>query len=79
MSTLLTTFGVPVIRIDRRPSLADCPFEDTYFVELEDFGTPVEPSWTGNTPADEAWLTKVRTSVARVTAAGGVADVLGVW
>lgn len=79
MGTLLTTFGVPVIRIDRRPSINPCPFEDTYFLELEDFGTPVEPSASGNTPADEGWLKRVRMGVERVLAAGGQADVIGVW
>ncbi|GJE87609.1 PDT-domain-containing protein [Phanerochaete sordida] len=79
MGTLLTTFGVPVIRIDRRPSASGCPFEDTYFIELEDFGTPVEPPVTGNSPADEAWLKKVRNGVAKVNAVGGLADVIGVW
>ena len=79
MGTLLTTFGVPVIRIDRRPSITARPLDNTYFIELEDFGTPVEPSATGNTPADEAWLTRVRTGVARVAAVGGHADIIGVW
>lgn len=79
MGTLLTTFGVPVIRIDRRPSINPCPFEDTYFLELEDAGTPVEPSAIGPTPADGAWLKRVRMGVDRVIAAGGQADIIGVW
>lgn len=79
MSTLLTTFGVPVIRIDRRPSINPCPFEDTYFLELEDLGTPVEASASGPTPADGAWLKRVRMGVERVIAAGGQADIIGVW
>lgn len=78
MSTLLTTFGVPVIRLDRRPSINPSPFEDTYFLELEDFGTPVEPSADGSA-ADGAWLTRVRMGVERVIAVGGQADVIGVW
>ena len=79
MGTLLTTFGVPVIRIDRRPSINPCPFEDTYFLELEDFGTPVEPSASGPTLADGAWLKRVHMGVERVAAAGGQADIIGVW
>jgi prephenate dehydratase len=77
LGTLLTTFGVPVIRVDRRPSINSCPFEDTYFLELEDFGTPVEPSPNG--PLEEGWLKRVRQGVERVIAAGAQADVIGVW
>lgn len=77
MSTLLTTFGVPVIRIDRRPSLSSIPFEDIYFVELEELGAPRE------TPAASdnygAWLKRLRTGVERVAAAGGQATIIGVW
>lgn len=77
MSTLLTTFGVPVIRIDRRPSLSAVPFEDVYFIELEELGSPVQ------IPAQpekySAWLERVRKGVARVSAAGGDAAILGVW
>jgi hypothetical protein len=77
MSTLLTTFGVPVTRIDRRPSLSDIPFEDVYFVELEELGSPQEVP-----PRQErinAWTSKVTAGAKRVTAAGGEAKVLGVW
>ena len=77
LSTLLTTFGVPVIRIDRRPSLDSVPFEDVYFVELEELGSPRETPVQPET--DHAWLKRVRAGVARVVAAGGHATVLGIW
>lgn len=77
LSTLLTTFGVPAIRVDRRPSLGSVPFEDVYFVELEELGSPHD------TPAqreiDDAWLKRLRAGVERVAAAGGEATMLGVW
>ena len=79
MGTLLTTFGVPVIRIDRRPSVNPCPFEDTYFIELEDFGTPMELTPNGISPTEEAWIKRVRQGVERVVAAGAQADMIGVW
>lgn len=77
MSTLLTAFGVPAIRIDRRPSLSSVPFEDVYFVELEELGslreTPAAPD------NHSAWLDRLRSGVERVAAAGGNATILGVW
>ncbi|KAI0094760.1 Prephenate dehydratase-domain-containing protein [Irpex rosettiformis] len=77
MSTLLTTFGVPITRIDRRPSLSDVPFEDLYFVELEELGSPMESP--PRAERLESWATKVNSGVKRVKAAGGEATILGVW
>ena len=77
MSTLLTTFGVPITRIDRRSSLSDVPFEDLYFVELEELGSPLES--TPQPERLESWMIKVNAGVKRVKAAGGEATILGVW
>ncbi|KAI0348496.1 PDT-domain-containing protein [Trametopsis cervina] len=76
-STLLTTFGVPVTRIDRRPSLNDIPFEDMYFLELEELGVPVEVP--DRSQRIQAWMKRVNAGVQRVKAAGSQATVLGVW
>jgi len=77
MSTLLTTFGVPAIRIDRRPSLSAVSFEDVYFIEFEELGSPVQVPAPPEKHSD--WLERVRKGVARVSAAGGDAAILGVW
>ena len=79
MSTLLTTFGVSAIRIDRRPSCNSFPFEDTYFIELEDFGEPVEPLLNGYGVTDEAWVARVRQGIETINTGGGEASLLGVW
>lgn len=77
ISTLLTTFGVPVTRIDRRPSLSDVPFEDLYFIELEELGSVLET--LPRPDRLESWLSKVNIGVKRVKAAGSEATLLGVW
>ncbi|KAJ3559768.1 hypothetical protein NM688_g145 [Phlebia brevispora] len=80
MSTLLTTFGVPVIRIDRRPSLNHVPFEHVYYVELEELGSELGVE---NSADDEhgssVWLNRVQMGVDRVCEAGGEATIIGVW
>ncbi|KAI0080087.1 PDT-domain-containing protein [Panus rudis PR-1116 ss-1] len=81
MSTLLTTFGVPVLRIDRRPSLNPIPFEDVYFIELEELGTP--PEFREKDPessmTEREWLKKVLSGVDRVKAVDLDAALLGIW
>ncbi len=80
LSTLLTTFGVPVIRVDRRPSLNPVPFEDNYFIELEELGSPRDPGSKYNEALlDDAWLTRIQAGIERVAAADGEATLLGVW
>ena len=77
MSTLLTTFGVPVIRVDRRPSLNPAPFEQVYFVELEELGSGFEEELSKH--GHSSWLHRVQMGIDRVTAAGAEATIIGVW
>lgn len=82
ISTLFTSFGVPVTRIDRRPSLRPIPFDDVYFIEVEELGTPLEFRNTTASPSsvsEETWLQKVQESVRRVKAAGLDATLIGLW
>ena len=80
ISTLLTTFGVPVTRIDRRPSLGSTPFEDVYFIELEELGAPPDPSDLGDRGAAYGkWLNKVQHAVDRAKTSGVEATLLGAW
>lgn len=77
MSTLLTSFGTPVIRIDRRPSPNPVPFEQMYFVELEELGSGFEEQ-----PVEfirDGWLKRVRMGIDRVEAAGVTATIIGLW
>ncbi|KAI0932001.1 hypothetical protein AcW1_000746 [Taiwanofungus camphoratus] len=78
ISTLLTTFGLPATRIDRRPSLNNVPFEDVYLVELEDAKGPIGPNDVRDN-MDTTWLSRVRAGVEQVGAAGGDGAVLGIW
>ena len=77
LSTLLTTFGVPVIRIDRRPSLNPTPFEQVYFVELEELGSGFEEELSKH--GHSSWLHRVQMGIDRVTTAGAEAIIIGVW
>ena len=77
-STLLTTFGCPAIRIDRRPSLNDTPFDDVYFVEVGDLTPPIT-SETGTKRCEEEWLQRVQDGIERINATGGEATILGLW
>ncbi|EMD42232.1 hypothetical protein CERSUDRAFT_147913 [Gelatoporia subvermispora B] len=80
LSALLTTFGQPVARVDRRPSLSTVPFEDVYFIELEDTAGPPSPGGHVDTSAADAlWLSRVQAGLERVAAAGGDAALLGMW
>ena len=80
MSTLLTTCGVPITRIDRRPSVGGAPFEDVYFVELEELGSPPDPAEPGDRAEDYSrWFNKVQKVVERARASDVEATVLGVW
>ena len=82
VSTLLTNFGVPITRVDRRPSLRPIPFDDVYFIELEELGTPLEFRTKNASPSsvsEETWLAKVQESVERVQNAGLEATLLGLW
>ena len=77
LSTLLTTFGVPVIRIDRRPSLNPTPFEQVYFVELEELGSGFKEELSKH--GHSSWLHRVQMGIDRVTTAGAEATIIGVW
>ncbi len=81
ISTLLTTFGVPITRIDRRPSLSPIPFEDLYFVELEELGAYTEPEASEKARAaeDKRWLEKLKAGVERATTLGAEATLVGIW
>ncbi|KAK7694819.1 hypothetical protein QCA50_002007 [Cerrena zonata] len=82
ISTLFTSFGVPVTRIDRRPSLRPIPFDDVYFIEVEELGTPLEyrnPTASPSSVSEENWLRKVQESVRRVRSAGLDATLIGLW
>ncbi|KZT72768.1 PDT-domain-containing protein [Daedalea quercina L-15889] len=80
MSTLLTTFGLPTSRIDRRPSLADAPFEDVYLVELEASSSLSERAPGEESHAARAALwSRVKAGVEKIEAVGGEAAVLGIW
>lgn len=77
MSTLLTAFGVPVTRIDRRPSLNHVPFEDVYFVELEELGAGSDGEVSEH--ESSAWLKRVQLGIDRVRTLGAEATLIGVW
>ena len=76
-STLLTTFGCPALRIDRRPSLNQIPFDDVYFIELGDLTLPVSPNT--ETSSEEGWLQRVKSGVKVVESAGGEGVIIGLW
>ncbi|KAI0830701.1 PDT-domain-containing protein [Trametes gibbosa] len=77
-STLMTTFGCAALRIDRRPSLTDVPFDDVYFVEVGDVNLPVM-SAEANKSCEAEWLSRVQAGVERIRAVGGEATILGMW
>ncbi|KAL1951614.1 hypothetical protein VTO73DRAFT_763 [Trametes versicolor] len=77
-STLMTTFGCAALRIDRRPSLTDVPFDDVYFVEVGDVTLPVL-SAAASKCSEAEWLERVQAGVDRIRAAGGEATILGLW
>ena len=80
MSTLLTTFGVPVIRIDRRPSLNNIPFEHVYFVELEELGSDLGEEGVGHDDQrGSVWLSRIRMGIDRISETGGEASIIGIW
>ncbi|KAI0639792.1 PDT-domain-containing protein [Trametes polyzona] len=77
-STLMTTFGCAALRIDRRPSLTDVPFDDVYFVEVGDVTLPVLSAQASKSYEAE-WLERVQGGIDRIRAAGGDATILGLW
>ncbi|RPD82036.1 PDT-domain-containing protein [Lentinus tigrinus ALCF2SS1-7] len=76
-SMLLTTFGCPTLRIDRRPSLNCIPFDDVYFLEVGDLTLPVTSTTVKN--CEEEWLQRLQNGVEGINAAGGEATILGLW
>ncbi|CCM05164.1 uncharacterized protein FIBRA_07373 [Fibroporia radiculosa] len=80
LSTLLATFGLPVTRIDRRPSLTDVPFEDVYMVELENPMSALSVGAEADVNLlDSSMWSRMAAGVKQVEAAGGDATVLGIW
>ncbi|KAI0788550.1 Prephenate dehydratase-domain-containing protein [Abortiporus biennis] len=81
VSTLFTTFGVPVTRVDRRPSLNSHPFEDVYFVELEELGSTSNDQGGDNESkaGDVEWLKKIEVGVDRIQQVGLEAAIIGLW
>lgn len=80
ISTLLTTFGLPSKRIDRRPSLTDIPFDDVYIIELEDSISALTADGADESDTTNvALLSRLKTGCAQIDAAGGDAVVLGIW
>ncbi|KAF5390305.1 hypothetical protein D9757_002839 [Collybiopsis confluens] len=64
---LLKTIDVPIIRIDRRPSLSSLPFSDTYFLEL-------------NTSSDSpSWSQQVERTLWKIRDIGFSAEKIGTW
>ncbi|KAI0361194.1 PDT-domain-containing protein [Trametes cingulata] len=78
VGTLLTTFGCSPLRIDRRPSLTEVPFDDVYFVEVGDVTLPLLSS-TANKSYEKDWLERLNAGIDRIRAAGGQATILGLW
>ncbi|KAI0778574.1 PDT-domain-containing protein [Trametes elegans] len=78
ISTLLTTFGCAALRVNRRPSLTQVPFDDVYFVEVGDVTLPVL-SAPASKSSEEEWLDRLHAGISRIQAAGGEATVLGLW
>lgn len=80
ISTLLTTFGVPVIRVDRRPSIGGIPFDDVYFVEVDELGMLPEPGDDTNRRAEDGrWMRIVEKGVQRLRVAGLQGAIIGIW
>ncbi|KAH9944049.1 PDT-domain-containing protein [Epithele typhae] len=77
LSTLLTTFGCPALRVDRKPSLNSVPFNDTYFLELGDLTLPISP--TTEKLHESEWLQRIKAGLDSVEAAGGEGVILGLW
>ena len=76
-STLLTTFGCPALRIDRRPSLNNIPFDDVYFLELGDLTLPISPN-TEQSSEDE-WLQRIKIGLDGMRLSGGEGVNIGLW
>ncbi|KAL0070521.1 prephenate dehydratase [Marasmius tenuissimus] len=74
-----------ITRIDRRPALNRNPFNDVYFVELQD-----SRPWLANTNGGDVdedgigsgkapWNSRVESAIQRVSAIGGEVKLLGIW
>jgi len=87
ISGLLATLGLPIVRIDRRPSTSGPreQFGSVYFVEATDTKRP-----DGSQPSSEhaakvgstglsPWKERVLGAVTRVVESGGCVDLLGTW
>ncbi|KAK1219948.1 prephenate dehydratase [Marasmius sp. AFHP31] len=74
-----------IARIDRRPALNRNPFNDVYFVELQD-SRPLLANTNGG-DADEdgigsgktPWNSRVESAIQCVSAIGGEVKLLGIW
>lgn len=80
LSTLLSTFTLPIIRIDRRPAIGGAPFDDVYFVELEELGAAPDPKMNEDRgPGDDRWKNKIGATIERLEFSGLKGTILGLW
>ncbi|KII93555.1 hypothetical protein PLICRDRAFT_152397 [Plicaturopsis crispa FD-325 SS-3] len=73
---ILADLRLSVTRIDRRPSLSKEPFEDVYFIEVQDSKPVAEAR---DERRDAEWLEEVEGEVRRIREVGAQAEALGAW
>jgi hypothetical protein len=73
---LVSAMALPTFRIDRRPSLAEIPFHDVFFVEVCRNGKS-----EGSHGSDDfiSWMKCVEEGVQRAEKVGGRAVTIGAW
>lgn len=69
-SRAIKALGIPISRIDRRPSLHSATFHDVYFLEVYA---------EGGKESDVTWFDCVNQAVERLRQAGLKSTVLGIW
>jgi prephenate dehydratase len=69
VARLLVTLGLLCTRVDRRPSLAQAPFHDVYFVELQDDAAS----------DSQDWESRIEEAIRRVKGINGDICLLGIW
>ena len=74
-----------IARIDRRPALNRNPFNDVYFIELQDSRARLANTNGGDADEDviesgkSPWNNRVESAIERVNAIGGEVKLLGIW